>query len=75
MIVYTYHKNLKFENFTTKIVLPWRLMLEEYRPEIKYIKGPDKDALDTLSRMRFIKSEVTESNVTREQLEENYGVN
>ena len=30
IIVYTYHKNLKFDNFTTERVLRWRLMLEEY---------------------------------------------
>ena len=33
--VYTDHKYLIFENFTTERVLYWRLMLEKYRPEIK----------------------------------------
>ena len=49
-------------------------MLEEYSPEIKYIKGPDDDAADALSRLPLIKSDVTESDVTREQLAESYCV-
>ena len=35
--VYTYHNNFTFEKFTTERVLGWRLMLEEYGPDIKYI--------------------------------------
>ena len=64
--VYTEHKNLTFENFTTEIVIHRRLMLEEYGPEIKYIKGPDNDALDALSRLPLINSDVIEITVTRE---------
>ena len=71
--VYTNHKNLTFENFTTERVLRWRLMLEEYGSEIKYINVPDNDASDALSRLPLINSDVTESNVTREQLSEIYG--
>ena len=52
--VYTDHKNITFENFTTERVLRWRLMLEEYGPEIKYIKGPDNDAADAVSRLPLI---------------------
>ena len=72
--VYTDHKNLTFENFTTEIVLCWRLMLEEYGPEIKYIKGPDNDAAYALSRLPLINSDITESGVTREQLAESCDV-
>ena len=61
-------ENLTFENFSTKIVLCWRLMLEGYGPEIKYIKGTDNDAADALSMISLINYEVTESNITREQL-------
>ena len=43
-------------------------MLEEYFPEIKYVKGPDNDAADALSRLPLFNSEVTESDITREQL-------
>ena len=73
-MVYADNKNLTFQNFTTERVLHWRLMLEEYGPEIKYIKGPNNDAEDALSRLPLINSDVTESDVTREQLVESYGV-
>ena len=50
-------------------------MLEEYVPEIKYIKGPDNDASDAFSKLLLINSDAIESGVTREQLAERYGVN
>ena len=49
-------------------------MLEEYIHEIKYIKGPDNDAVVALSRLPLINFYVTEINVTREQLAERYSV-
>ena len=72
--VYTDHKNLTFENFTTEIVLLWRLMLEQYTPQINYIKGPDNDAADALIRLLLINYDITESNITREHLAEIYCV-
>ena len=35
--IYTDHKNLICKHFNTDIVLRWRLILEEYGPDIKYI--------------------------------------
>ena len=35
----TDHKNLTYNNFSTDRVLIWRLILEYYGPDIKYIKG------------------------------------
>ena len=61
IIEYTYHKNITFENFTTEILLSWRLMLEIYVPEIKYINGTDNDAAEALIRLPLIKSNMTES--------------
>ena len=40
LIIYTDHKNLTWKNFNTDHVLWWRLILEEYSPDIKYI--PEK---------------------------------
>ena len=56
--VYTDHKNLTFENFTTERVLHWRLILEESGPEIKYIKGTDNGAACALSILPLIDSYV-----------------
>ena len=35
-------------------------MLEEYNPDIKYIKGTDIDAADALSRLQLINYDVEE---------------
>ena len=51
--VYTDHKNLTFSNFNTERVMRWRLVLEEYDPELVYIKGPDNVVADVLSRLGY----------------------
>ena len=38
MTVYTDHKNIMYDNFTTKRVLYWLFVSEEYGLTIKYIK-------------------------------------
>ena len=68
------HKSITFEKFTTEIVLRWRLMLEEYGPEIKYIEVPDNCVGGALNRLPLINSDITESKITRKQLAENYFV-
>ena len=54
IIEYTYHKNLTFDKLITERVLRWRLMLEYYSPEIKYINGTDNEAAEALSRLPSI---------------------
>ena len=49
--VYTDHKNLTFKNFNTERVMRWRLILEEYGPELRYIKGENNIVADALSRL------------------------
>ena len=39
IIVYTDHKNITYKFFNTERVMRWRLILEEFGPELKYIKG------------------------------------
>ena len=72
--VYTDHKNITFENFTTERVLRWCLMLEEYGLDIKYTKGPDNEASYALSRLLLINFDVKQSDITRENLSERYCV-
>ena len=52
--VYTDHKNLTFTQFNTERVLRWRMVLEEYGPELVYIKGPDNVVADALSRLDLL---------------------
>ena len=51
--VYTDHKNLVHESElkSSQRVMRWRLLLEEYGPEILYIKGHKNVVADALSRL------------------------
>ncbi len=51
IIIWTDHKNLIHNDFKTERVLRWRLLMEEYRLDIRYIKGPDNIVADSLSRL------------------------
>ena len=73
-MVYTDHKNLTYENFTTERDLIWRLLLEEYFPIIKYIKGDGNNAGGALISLPLMTSDGTESKITRDNLTERYCV-
>ena len=49
--VYTDHKNLTYKFFNIERVMRWRLILEEFGPELKYIKGENNVIADALSRL------------------------
>jgi hypothetical protein len=51
IIVWTDHKNLTCKNFNTERVMRWRLVLEEFGPELRYIKGEKNIVADSLSRL------------------------
>ena len=51
--VYTDHKNLTHTNFNTEHVMRWRLILEEFGPELKYIKGENNVVANSLSRLEM----------------------
>ena len=55
--IYTDHKNLTFTQFNTERVMRWRLVLEEYNPELIYIKGGDNIVADALSRLELLPDE------------------
>ena len=49
--VFTDHKNLTCKNFNTDRVIRWRLVLEEYSPELIYVPGESNVVADALSRL------------------------
>ena len=49
--IYTEHKNLTCRNFNIDRLLIWRLILEEYAPEIEYIKGERNIVAGALLRL------------------------
>jgi hypothetical protein len=53
--VYTDHKNLTRDalGLTSDRVYHWRLLLEDYAPEIKYIKGIYNTVADAISRLEY----------------------
>ena len=55
--VHTDHKNLVYKHFNTERVMRWRLLLEEFGPNLIYIKGGDNVVADALSRMRLTEAD------------------
>ena len=51
--VYTDHQNLIYKHFNTERVMRWRLILEEYGPEILYLPGHKNVVADALSRLNL----------------------
>ena len=51
LIIHTDHKNLTHKNLTSDRVLRWRLYIEEYSPEIVYVKGEHNVVADALTRL------------------------
>jgi hypothetical protein len=51
IVVYTDHKNLTYTNFNTERVMRWRLILEEFDPDLRYVKGESNIVADALSRL------------------------
>ena len=49
--VYTDHKNLTYKMFNTDRVMRWCLILEEFEPELKYIKVENNVIADALYRL------------------------
>ena len=49
--VYTDHKNLTHKILNTERVMRWRLILEEFGTELKYIKGENNVVADDLFRL------------------------
>jgi len=73
VVVHTDHKNLTCKNFNTERVMRWRLILEEFGPDLHYIKGERNIVADALSRLGMVKDPITES-MPVQQVSELYAV-
>ena len=70
--VHSDHKNLSFDNFQSKRVRRWRLLLEGYDYEFIYTPGKDNVVADMLSRYPIInvnQEDVAGMNLVEEQEE------
>jgi hypothetical protein len=65
--MYTDHKNLSFDNFTSDRVRHWRLIIEEYGPRIVYLPGSNNIIADALSCLPT--SDTTSQNNTSSSIE------
>ena len=50
-MVYTDPKNLTYKCFNTERVMRWSQILEEFGPDLKYIKSENNVEADDLSRL------------------------
>ena len=53
IIIYTDHRNNTFHKLQTQRVLRWRLFIEDFGVQFKYIKGESNQLADALSRLPF----------------------
>src|SRR6476661_4836545 len=51
ILVHTDHENLTYKTFNSDRVMRWRLYIEEYSPDLQYIKDENNVMADALSRL------------------------
>jgi hypothetical protein len=56
LVIYTDHKNLTFERFSSDRVTRWRLYTEEFNPKFIYLPGKDNVVADALPRFHMIEN-------------------
>jgi RNase H-like domain found in reverse transcriptase len=61
IIVHTHHANLTYKNFFSDRVMRWRLFIEEYSPDLQYIKGENNVVADALSCLPQISTSYEDS--------------
>jgi cleavage and polyadenylation specificity factor subunit 1 len=58
IVIYTDHKNLTFERFSSDRVFRWRQYVEEFGPKLVYLPGENNVVADALSRLPRTPNEV-----------------
>ena len=61
IIVHTDHQNLTYKQFNSDRVMRWRLYIEEYSPDLRYVPGDKNVVADALSRLDKEESPVNDS--------------
>jgi hypothetical protein len=64
LIVHTDHESLTYKHFNSDRVMRWRLYIEEYSPDLCYIKGTKNVAADALSRLGILNSPMNGAHFT-----------
>ena len=72
LIVHTDHENLTYKNLNSERVMRWRLYIEEYSPQLTYIKGANNIVADALSRLELNAEPLEEAFFTEELRSELY---
>jgi hypothetical protein len=72
IIVHTDHENLTYKNFNSDRVMRWRLFIEEYSPDLRYIKGEDNVVADALSRLPKILADLQKDDTPLDDSKEAY---
>ena len=66
IVVHTDHLNLTYQTYNSDRVMRWRLFIEEYTPDLKYIKGEKNVVADALSRLELQHEPMHEAYFTEE---------
>ena len=74
LIVHTDHENLTYKHFNSDRVMRWRLFIEEYSPDLRYIKGELNIAADALSRLGILNAPMEEAHFTEALRSELYAL-
>ena len=51
IVVHTDHLNLLYKKLASTWLIRWRMLLEEFRPEVKHVQGVKNVVADALSRL------------------------
>ena len=62
--VHTDHENLTYKTFNSDRVMRWRLYIEEYSPDLHYVKGENNVVADALSRLDISETKIEDTQET-----------
>jgi hypothetical protein len=75
LIVHTDQENLTYKHFNSDGVMQWRLYIEEYSPNLRYIKDTKNVAADALFCRGILNSPMNEAHLTEALRSELYAFN